>query len=49
LPSWAGSIHGDDIEFIFGKPLKNGIRYQQEEVAFAQDLVELWTSFAKTG
>ena len=48
-PSWTGSIHGDEIEYVFGFPLKRPEFYSQEEVKFAEDVVNLWTNFAKSG
>ena len=48
-PSWTGSMHGDEIEYVFGVPLKRPEFYTQEEVKFAEDVVDLWANFAKSG
>ncbi len=42
-------MHGNEIEFVFGHPLNNPQFYKQEELAFAENVVKLWTNFAKTG
>ena len=42
-------MHGDEIEYVFGVPLKRPEFYTQEEVKFAEDVVDLWANFAKSG
>ena len=48
-PSWMGVLHGDEIVFTFGDPLKPGLNYSKEEVALSREIMTYWTNFAKTG
>ncbi len=50
-PAYTGVKHGDDLEFVFGTPLFEDLseKYQDEEVALAEDIVNYWSNFVKTG
>ncbi len=50
-PAYTGVKHGDDVEFVFGTPLFDNLseEYQEEEVELAEDLVNYWSTFVKTG
>ena len=50
-PAYTGVKHGDDVEFVFGTPLFDDLseEYQEEEVELAEDLVNYWSTFVKTG
>ncbi|XP_062578520.1 acetylcholinesterase-like [Saccostrea cucullata] len=48
-PEWSGALHGDEIEFIFGLPLRKGTKYSANEQSLSQDMMQYWAKFAKTG
>lgn len=48
-PKWAGSMHGDEIAFIFGEPLNKTFGYSDEEIEFSKQMMSYWANFAKTG
>ena len=48
-PEWMGVLHGDEIMFTFGQPLRREYNYTQAEKEFSRQLMTYWTNFAKTG
>lgn len=46
---WLGSTHLDEVEFVFGMPLKEPAKYEAAEVQFSERLIRTWTQFAKNG
>ncbi|XP_023236335.1 acetylcholinesterase-like [Centruroides sculpturatus] len=46
---WMGVLHNEDLHFVFGRPLLKQKDYTEEEVLFSRRIIQLWTSFAKTG
>ena len=52
-PGWAGAMHGDELFYLFGDPLRRrptaATRYTQEERALADTVMTYWTNFARTG
>lgn len=48
-PSWAGVIHGDEINFVFGEPLNPGKNYAPQEAELSRRIMRYWANFAKTG
>ncbi|XP_053212019.1 acetylcholinesterase-like isoform X2 [Panonychus citri] len=48
-PEWMGVLHFDEVQFIFGVPLRQSHLYTPEEVEFSKRLMKTWVSFAKTG
>lgn len=53
-PRWAGGIHGDDMAFVFGAPLTDGIDpfpsvYTRSDRFLAETVLRYWTNFIKTG
>ncbi|VDN07500.1 unnamed protein product [Thelazia callipaeda] len=49
-PSWAGVMHGYEIEFVFGVPLYNSTAgYTKLEQIFSKRVLKYWTNFAKYG
>lgn len=54
FPQWTGGVHGDELPYVFGAPLVNGIspfpsRYTKNEKKFSSSIMRLWTNFAKSG
>ncbi len=48
-PQWMGVLHGDEIIFTFGDPLKPGLNYTDKERELSKEIMTYWTNFAKTG
>jgi len=48
-PEWMGVLHGDDIFFVFGEPLKRHDNFTDRERALSRQMITYWTNFAKTG
>lgn len=46
---WMGTTHLDEVPFIFGLPLKHPKKYTKDEIDFSRNLINIWTTFAKTG
>ncbi|XP_067119172.1 acetylcholinesterase-like [Centruroides vittatus] len=49
IKKWMGVPHFEDVYFVFGEPLVRVKDYEPEEMKFSKRIIELWTSFAKTG
>lgn len=49
--SWMGSTHLDEVQFVFGVPLKedNSTLFTDVEKDWSKRLISTWTTFAKTG
>ncbi|CAL1541951.1 unnamed protein product [Lymnaea stagnalis] len=48
-PEWLGTVHGYEIEVIFGLPLDPSANYTARERQLSVDMMTWWTQFAKTG
>lgn len=48
-PKWMGVMHGYEIEYIFGLPLKKPQEYTPQEIAFSRNIIQYWVNFAKNG
>ena len=48
-PTWAGSKHGDELEYTFGTPIRHSRNYTFDEVKLSNDIITYWTNFVKTG
>lgn len=48
-PEWMGILHFDEVQFIFGVPLRYPQLYTSKEVEFSKRLMQTWVSFAKNG
>lgn len=53
-PRWAGGVHGDDLMYVFGAPLVDGVdpfgtSYTQSEQMLSEAVMTYWTNFIKTG
>lgn len=49
-PSWTGSMHGYEIEYVFGIPTYNlTAGYTNREKVLSTKMMQFWTSFASTG
>lgn len=48
-PKWMGTLHGDEISFIFGEPLNPQLQFTHEERLLSKRMMTFWANFAKTG
>ncbi|CAL1262225.1 unnamed protein product [Larinioides sclopetarius] len=46
---WMGKVHFDEIQFVFGSPLLDTFNYTQEDQEISEQIIEVWSSFAKDG
>ncbi|KAF8773143.1 Acetylcholinesterase-1 like protein [Argiope bruennichi] len=46
---WAGVAHTEEIQFVFGRPIRKPLLYEPAEVELSQKMIEIWTNFAKNG
>jgi len=46
---WMGVMHGDEIFFLFGEPLKPGSKFTSDETQLALHMMQIWGNFSKTG
>lgn len=45
---WMGVCHAEDVLYLFGMPLRKP-SLEPSETQLSRDMIESWTSFAKTG
>ncbi|XP_029371802.1 bile salt-activated lipase-like [Echeneis naucrates] len=48
-PSWMGADHGDDLQYVFGKPFTTPLGYWPRHRDVSGYMIAYWTNFAKTG
>ncbi|XP_077988293.1 neuroligin-4, X-linked-like [Glandiceps talaboti] len=53
-PQWTGAIHGEEIPFVFGAPLVNGLgmfeyNFSKSDALVSLAVITYWANFAKTG
>lgn len=46
---WMGVTHGDEYIFTFGHPLRYPDRYSQDDITMSRRMIDIWSTFAKTG
>ncbi|XP_072035165.1 cholinesterase-like [Amphiura filiformis] len=46
---WMGVLHGDEVAFVFGKPLDAANGFSVQEKHLSAKMMRLWSNFAKTG
>ncbi|GFY37994.1 acetylcholinesterase-1 [Trichonephila inaurata madagascariensis] len=46
---WIGVTHFDEVQFVFGQPIRDRGRYTLHEFDLSMKLVKFWTNFAKQG
>lgn len=46
---WIGVTHHDEVEFVFGRPLRLADTYTGQDVEMSQRLIKAWAQFARTG
>ena len=53
-PRWAGGVHGDDLVYVFGAPLTEGLdpfpaSFSRSEKMLSEAIITYWSNFAKSG
>ncbi|XP_059514388.1 LOW QUALITY PROTEIN: bile salt-activated lipase-like [Myotis daubentonii] len=48
-PSWVGAEHGEDLQYVFGKPFATPLIYRSQDRTVSQTMIAYWTNFARTG
>ncbi|KAK7090069.1 acetylcholinesterase-like [Littorina saxatilis] len=48
-PEWMGTLHGDEIHYVFGMPLDADRGYSEKEKQLSKRIMRFWSNFAKTG
>lgn len=48
-PRWAGVLHADEINYIFGEALNPDLKYTDEEKEFSRRMMRYWANFARNG
>ncbi|XP_077996193.1 cholinesterase-like [Glandiceps talaboti] len=48
-PDWAGIVHEDEIEFIFGAPLHRKDDFSTKDSEMSKKTMKFWANFARTG
>ncbi|XP_055926465.1 acetylcholinesterase-1-like isoform X1 [Argiope bruennichi] len=46
---WVGVPHSDEIQYVFGFPLRYPSNYTESEQLLSLQMIKVWTSFAKSG
>lgn len=46
---WIGVTHHDEVEFVFGRPLRMADTYTGSDIEMSQRIIKAWSHFAKTG
>ncbi|KAK3761506.1 hypothetical protein RRG08_016650 [Elysia crispata] len=51
FPAWMGSIHGEDLAYVFGCPLDGqcGREFNSEDQELSRRVIQMWSNFAHTG
>ena len=50
-PKWTGVKHGDEMDYIFGRPLASSFdeKFPMEHMSLSKFMIETWSNFAKYG
>lgn len=48
-PSWVGADHGNDLQYVFGKPFATPLGYRAQDRTVSETLIAYWTNFARNG
>ncbi|GAU90211.1 hypothetical protein RvY_02661 [Ramazzottius varieornatus] len=48
-PAWMGVHHMHEIEYVFGRPLLEKLRFTEEEKNLTRKVMNYWANFARTG
>ena len=48
-PKWTGVKHGDEMDYIFGRPMNFNEKFPMEHMSLSKFMIETWSNFAKYG
>ncbi|ELK30014.1 Bile salt-activated lipase [Myotis davidii] len=48
-PSWVGADHGDNLQYVFGRPFATPLGYRAQDRTVSRTMIAYWTNFARTG
>ena len=48
-PKWSGVKHGDEVDYVFGRPLGSKEEFPTEHQELSKFMIETWSNFAKYG
>ncbi|XP_036185127.1 LOW QUALITY PROTEIN: bile salt-activated lipase-like [Myotis myotis] len=48
-PSWVGADHGEDVQYVFGRPFATPLGYWAQDRTVSRTMIAYWTNFARTG
>lgn len=48
-PKWTGVKHGDEMDYILGRPLLEPLQFSVKDVFLSKFLIQSWTKFVNTG
>ncbi|KAL3222142.1 hypothetical protein MRX96_050071 [Rhipicephalus microplus] len=43
------TVHFEDVELVFGKPLRHGVSSNDEDKKWSRTMIDIWATFARTG
>ncbi|GBN24825.1 Acetylcholinesterase-1 [Araneus ventricosus] len=46
---WMGVVHFEEVQFVFGRPVRVPKDYNENEVWLSKEVMKLWANFAKDG
>lgn len=46
---WIGVTHHDEVEYVFGRPLRMADVYSGKDIEMSQRMIKIWSHFAYTG
>ncbi|GBM49435.1 Acetylcholinesterase-1 [Araneus ventricosus] len=46
---WMGVAHAEEVQFVFGRPVRKPYLYEHAEVELSKKMINVWTNFAKNG
>lgn len=48
-PKWIGSPHWNEMDYVFGLPLRYPDKFTYEQQMLSRRMIQTWTNFARTG
>lgn len=46
---WMGVMHGDEVEYVFGHPLDESLKYSEKERDLSWRMIKAYATFASQG